>query len=102
MLAAERAILTHFKTVGGIFLVLESIVVPLLAFVASHSNFYSHIGTSLYYLAFSHVASLIGTDILSRQKSAHKNRTSPPTGNVYFSIVFSHGQQLYYHFYYKL
>lgn len=51
MLTAERAILVHFKTVGGIFLVLESIVVPLLAFVASHGHFYSHFGTSLFYLA---------------------------------------------------
>ncbi len=47
VLAAERAILTHFKTVGGILLVLESIVVPLLALTASHRNFNSHIGTSL-------------------------------------------------------
>ena len=42
MLAAEGAILVHFKTVGSILLVLESIVVPLLAFVASQSNLYSH------------------------------------------------------------
>ena len=51
VLAAERAILTHFKTVGGILLVLESIVVPLLALVASQGYFYSHIGTSLLFLA---------------------------------------------------
>ena len=47
MLAAERAILAHFKTAWGILLVLESIVVPLLALSASHRNFYSHFGTSL-------------------------------------------------------
>lgn len=47
VLTAERTILMHFKTVRGILLVLESIVVPLLAFVASHGHFYSHIGTSL-------------------------------------------------------
>ena len=52
MLTAERAILAHFKTVWGILLVLESIVVPLLALSASHSNFYSHFGTSLLYLAY--------------------------------------------------
>lgn len=51
MLAAERAILAHFKTVWGILLVLESIVVPLLALAASQGYFYSHIGTSLLYLA---------------------------------------------------
>lgn len=42
MLAAEGAILVHFKTIGCVLLVLESIVVPLLAFVASQSNLYSH------------------------------------------------------------
>jgi len=51
MLAAERTILIHFKTIGGIFFVLESIVVSLLAFIASQSYFYSHFGTSLLYLA---------------------------------------------------
>lgn len=47
VLAAEGAILVHFKLVGGIFLVLERVVVPLLALVASESYFYSHFGTSL-------------------------------------------------------
>ncbi len=51
MLSAERTILIHFKTVRGIFLVLESIVVSLFAFVASQGYFYSHFGTSLLYLA---------------------------------------------------
>lgn len=42
MLAAERAILVHFKTIRSVFLVLEGIVVPLLAVVASQSYLYSH------------------------------------------------------------
>ena len=51
VLAAERTIFAHLKTVGCVLLVLESIVVPLLALIASHSNFHSHIGTSLLNLA---------------------------------------------------
>lgn len=47
MLAAEGAILVHFDFVRGILLVLKSIVVPLLALVASKRNLYSHFGTSL-------------------------------------------------------
>ena len=47
VLAAERTILAHFKTIRGILLVFEGIVVSLLALVASQSDFYSHIGTSL-------------------------------------------------------
>jgi hypothetical protein len=51
VLAAERAILAHFKTVRGILLVLEGIVVPLLALAASHCYLNAHIGTSLFNLA---------------------------------------------------
>jgi hypothetical protein len=39
VLAAEGAILLQLKTVGGILLVLHSIVVSLLALAASQGNF---------------------------------------------------------------
>lgn len=42
VLAAEGAILVHFDLVGGILLVLERIVVPLLALIASECDLYSH------------------------------------------------------------
>ena len=46
MLLTELAILVHFDSVGIVSLVLLGIVVALLAFCASQSDFYSHIGTS--------------------------------------------------------
>ena len=74
VLAAERAILAHFKTVGGIFLVLEGIVVPLLALAASHCYLNAHIGTSLFNLAKSHVASLFGPEHPAGDFSRTKKR----------------------------
>jgi len=47
VLLAESAILLHLKTVRVILLVLDGVVVSLLAFTASHSDFNAHIGTSL-------------------------------------------------------
>ena len=47
MLAAEAAILVHLDLVGSVLLVLERIVVPLLALIASERDFHSHFGTSL-------------------------------------------------------
>ena len=41
MLSAERAILAELKAIAGILLVLHSIVVSLLAFLASEYNFNS-------------------------------------------------------------
>ena len=40
---AESAILVHLKSVGVVFLVLHGIVVALLAFGASQSDFYPHV-----------------------------------------------------------
>ena len=42
MLSAESAILVHFQSVRIVFLVLHSIVVALLTFRTSQSDFYSH------------------------------------------------------------
>jgi hypothetical protein len=42
MLSAEFAILVHLKAIGIVFLVLDRIVIPLLAFGACHRNFHSH------------------------------------------------------------
>ena len=42
VLAAERTIFVHFKLVRSVLLVFERVVVPLLALVASESDFYSH------------------------------------------------------------
>ncbi len=46
MLLAELAVLVHLKSVGVVLLVLLCVVVALLTFCASQSDFYSHIGTS--------------------------------------------------------
>jgi hypothetical protein len=43
VLPAERAILLEFELVRGVLLVFESIVVPLLAFVASQSDLNAHL-----------------------------------------------------------
>ena len=42
VLAAEAAVLVHLKSVGIIFLVLLCVIIPLLAFAACESDFYSH------------------------------------------------------------
>ena len=42
VLSAETAVLVHFKSVRRVFLVLDSVVVALLAFLARESNFDSH------------------------------------------------------------
>jgi hypothetical protein len=48
VLAAEAAVFVHFKTLGCVLLVFYGVVIALLAFVASQSNFNSHLnGTSL-------------------------------------------------------
>ncbi len=46
MLAAEFAVLVHFKSVGVILLVFLCVVVSLLAFAARQCDFNSHFGTS--------------------------------------------------------
>ena len=46
VLSAEPAILVHFEPVWVILLVFHCVVVALLAFSASQSNFNSHNGTS--------------------------------------------------------
>ena len=48
VLAAEFAKLLKLNSVGVIFLVLDSVVIPLLAFAANQSNLNSHLfGTSI-------------------------------------------------------
>ena len=42
MLAAEPAVLVHFKSVRIVFLILDRVVVSLLALCTSHCNPYSH------------------------------------------------------------
>jgi hypothetical protein len=46
MLAAEFAVLVHFKSVGVVLLVLHRIVVSLLALAARQCDLNSHFGTS--------------------------------------------------------
>ena len=46
VLAAEAAVLVHFKSVGIVLLVLHGVVVALLALGAGQGNFDSHFGTS--------------------------------------------------------
>jgi hypothetical protein len=47
VLSAESAVLLHFEPVGVVLLVLHGVVVPLLAFGTSESDFNAHYGTSL-------------------------------------------------------
>ena len=49
VLAAEAAILHELDTIGIVLLVLESIVVSLLAFVASQSDFNAHLTAPPYF-----------------------------------------------------
>ena len=49
MLAAEFTVLVHFKSVRVILLILDRVVISLLTFTASECDFYSHIGTSVYF-----------------------------------------------------
>ncbi len=46
MLAAEFAVLVHFKSVGVILFVFLCVVVSLLALAACQCDFNSHFGTS--------------------------------------------------------
>jgi hypothetical protein len=46
VLAAELAILLHFKSVGIVLLVFGCVIVSLLAFRAGESDFDAHFGTS--------------------------------------------------------
>ena len=52
MLSAEGAIFLKFKLIARIFFVLHGIVVPLLAFLASESDFNSCICSHLRHLLF--------------------------------------------------
>ncbi len=53
MLTAELTVLVQFKSVRVILLILDRVVISLLAFAASECNFYSHIGTSVYFCEYS-------------------------------------------------
>jgi hypothetical protein len=48
VLSAESAVLLHFEPVRVVLLVLHGVVVSLLAFGTSESNFNAHYGTSLF------------------------------------------------------
>ena len=52
MLSAEGAILTEHKFIAGVFLVLHRIVVSLLAFLASKSDFYACVCSHLRHLLY--------------------------------------------------
>jgi hypothetical protein len=67
VLAAETAILVHFQPVRVVFLVLHSVVVALLAFGASQSDFHSHYGISILNRFFS-----LPHNVRLRPKEGHK------------------------------
>ena len=48
VLSAEPAVLLHFEPVRVVLLVLHGVVVSLLAFGTSESDFNAHYGTSLF------------------------------------------------------
>ena len=52
VLSAERAILTAFKTIGSILLILDRIVVSLLALVTSQGDFDSVISHTFRHLLY--------------------------------------------------
>ena len=81
VLSAEGAIFVALQTIRSVFLVLDRVVIPLLAFFASECDFYScacsHLfGTSYFIYPFSvtGIASLINADDLSVRKKAHKKK----------------------------
>jgi hypothetical protein len=82
VLSAEGAILAALQTVSGVLLVLDRVVVPLLAFIASECDFNScacshSFGTS--YIIYprskpSGIASLYIAEKVFWGKKAHKNK----------------------------
>ena len=103
VLFAEGAILIALQTVGGVLLVLDRVVVPLLAFFASECDFYScacshSFGTSYFiYPLFAGIASLycLSQFSLCAEKSAQKE-TSQLTGKTYYITGKVSGQQFFY------
>ena len=81
MLSAEPAILLHFETVRVVLLVLHCVVVSLLAFVASQSDFYTHCRHLLKFLPPCIPAAIKDLEdaettmgVIRRRKRAHKKR----------------------------
>ena len=82
VLSAEGAILVALQTVGSVLFVLDRVVVPLLAFIASECDFNSCVcshsfGTSyfIYPTIISGIASLyLDFSVIFIPKKAHKNR----------------------------
>jgi hypothetical protein len=103
MLSAEGAILAALQTVGLVFLVLDRVVVPLLAFFASECDLNSCVcshsfGTSyfIYPREKAGIASLyIGRKkAVCAEKSAQKE-TSRPTGKLKYSTAPRRGQHFF-------
>ena len=81
VLSAEGAIFVALQTIRSIFFVLDRVVIPLLAFIASECDFYScacsHLfGTSyfIYPLSVTGIASLYCADSLCTRKKARKKK----------------------------
>ena len=99
VLSAEGAILAALQTVGCVLLLLDRVVVPLLAFIASECDFNScacshSFGTSYFiYPRGGHCLPVWGGGFPLRfRKKARKKKTSRPTGNVYYSTARVGGQ----------
>lgn len=99
VLSAERAILTAFKTIGSILLILDRIVVSLLALVTSQGDFDSVISHTfrhlLYYLSAlrsGHLPPCVDQEISSGAKICARKKTSHPTGIDKYTIVKTGGQ----------
>ncbi len=69
VLSAELAILTHFKPVGVVLLVLVGYIVALLALRAGHSDFNSHLTAPPDYTAF---AAFLGSLALNLRATQEK------------------------------
>jgi len=103
VLSAEGAIFAALQTVSSVLFVLDRVVVPLLAFIASECDFYScacshSFGTSYFiYPLFVGIASLYWIDRfpVCAEKSAQKE-TSHPTGKSYYTTAEGPGQQFFY------
>ena len=94
VLSAERAILTAFKTIGSILLILDRVVVSLLALVTSQGDFDSVVSHTfrhlLYYLSAlrsGHLPPCMEQEILSGAKICARKKTSRPTGTDKYTIL---------------
>jgi hypothetical protein len=101
VLSAEGAIFAALQTVRSVFLVLDRVVVPLLAFIASECNFNScacshSFGTS--YFIYPRQPRALPPCMAERPvcgKKCAQKETSRATGKMYYSTCIPAGQAFF-------